>query len=360
MKRVRSLGARIEFNELSCQRVIFLPTLYLQPGEIQDIQMMVSGEPTPSSRGKWGLVVRLNEHDLTKATCQILVRALEAADKVPGHGGVSLMREQYRDAMTRYMKLQDRLVCGLLQDPVDGEARKRMTGQDIGDFKYHLSVRDALVKKPVKDLSKRLGDSETGYNGNLHIFNYVYSHIALEPLSLNDIWAEYKKENPGPEKWTEIVNPHLIFFVDPGKMEPILSTDEEEIGGPLPIDADPYEYPCYYEDETPHGVVTCHLQILYDDKIEAIIEELKKRVDDFEKKLKKLYEELLPLLKDIVAKVGENGSIQNDYLKPFKAQLTSFEQDLTKVRDETKSNVDAIAEIKKMVEEIKAKVQGKG
>ena len=113
------------------------------------------------------LKVYLNEHDISD---EIRLELIDAARLVPE----PLFNSQYKLGVQKYTEQFDALSI------------KEVERSGDADF-----FANYLATSSLPDFFESLGDRRVGWGGNLHALCYVYSFIAIQPISIRNCWKRY-------------------------------------------------------------------------------------------------------------------------------------------------------------------------
>lgn len=171
--QARPTHVRATFDSVSYATVVPLP--FINGEHLSDVQLAIHGElphydatearPANCCHDiRLGLCVNAGTerayYDITPALCGAIGDAIDSCDP-------AVIATQYRDGMSRWFAWLS--VLGIRHDGSDAAK--------VVDEQLHRY--DKLSRHIEK-----LGDRQAGPHGSLHIFNYLYSHIRIPPVSL--------------------------------------------------------------------------------------------------------------------------------------------------------------------------------
>lgn len=181
--RARALAGEIQFSPLETERVI---GGLVRDGEtLLDVELEIYALPAVASPGTppasaWDVRVYWSRFDITPYLAAELRRRLLDLDE-------QRFRQSYQSAMHRYVAQLAPLAVILPAGVVDADTAQAA----------------ALAKAGVSDLLASLGDRTAGFNGGLHLINFLYREIRLPPASLRNAVAAYAADHsPGDGLWT--------------------------------------------------------------------------------------------------------------------------------------------------------------
>jgi chaperonin cofactor prefoldin len=308
MDHLRLETSRVSFDRLNFTQTIWLPTYDAQKKDLLDVGIILHGVRSEAF-GYTGMRVHLNDHDITKAIIGSHQNGKGLQGKIHALGAAA--RDQYEKAMNDCVKFMDRIASKDIDKttgdiPTDEDSPSRDVQKPI--------MQKLLAVNPVAKNLDQLGDLEVGWQGNLHIFNYLYTDIAIEPLSLNEIWKDYQAQSGTAVDWKTLDNLRLILSVDPGSLDPIVDGEGNR------------DYP----GTIPEGTVLCRLEARYHDPLEDEIEALKKRVKDLEDRMTKLEGRVSVLEGDVAALKADVAILKGD-VAALKADVAGLKADMGKL-----------------------------
>jgi len=230
MEHVRIQLASLEFDELNYRRTLFISAEHQQ--HLEDVKMFIHGSPALEG-GVGPLMVLLNEHDLTSAVISCLQKRLKARNQDDA-------KDEYKTAVYAVVNLKRRA-----DDPNRNPDDLPDPGPDLDKADNYLEGGPLWEKLDV------LGTFDEDWYGSFHIFNYLYSHVRLEPISLAEVLKDYDSRL----NLKSIAPLHLTFVAQtaPGAI--------------------------------PKGTIMCRLDAVYHNPLDDEMEALKKRVTDLENRV---------------------------------------------------------------------------
>lgn len=295
MDHILTESHMVLFDTLNFRHAIRLPVLADRIQYLKDISLMLHSFPDDviESHGLGRLNISLNDQDITPAIIEALRQRIRDANVT------EYCSRQYEQASETCIKLMDRIAASLVPPTPPGV--DDMFPDRDSQKKHRKKI---LSIKPFEDALKSLGDPQAGWHGNLHVLNYLYSHIKLEPLSLNEIWQLHAGS---PDGWKLLPEPYLTFSVDPGQMDPT-GEGQDRI----------------YPDAVPEGKISCRLVARYRDPLDDRVTALEKDLAEFKVFVKNKFDQV-----DTKFKVIDGKFEQIDQkFKEVDARLADFSEQL--------------------------------
>lgn len=190
----------IDFNVVN--REIIVPVDSSRLSELNDIRIQLYSSPSvhpivASALLSNGEDFRLyvNEHNLTHYYVAQIQTNLSMIDH-------EVIKKQYLTGALAYIKLLPYIQ--LSEEAILAEKSKA----------------EAIAQDENWDLKfSKFGDINTGRSGNLHLCNFVYKYITMEPISLAEVWREYRLNQEGgetlPERLKDFEQINLTFSQGP-------------------------------------------------------------------------------------------------------------------------------------------------
>jgi hypothetical protein len=133
-------------------------------GYIKDILLSVRGTlPEQASLAVSHLLVSFSGVDLTKAFIKAIQAQLEDPDSFPRY------KAQFIDAIRRQLALE-KVLSKHFNIPLDRDRQILSAVESAGT---------------ISTFFQRLGDKDAGWAGRLHLFNFLFTDVKVQPLSLN-------------------------------------------------------------------------------------------------------------------------------------------------------------------------------
>lgn len=163
----------ITFGEFAFERVI---SVLKNEDELSDVEFIFFGQPSPlTCYCPDDIHIYFNHHDLTGHTIKALKRRIDQSDQ-------KLFLSQYKECLDKWLYFEEALGGTLPSlDPSFDLTKERE------------AVETLLNTNPLSDNLKQLGDLNIGWRGTLHLFNFLYNQINLQPLSLKEIISSYNE-----------------------------------------------------------------------------------------------------------------------------------------------------------------------
>ena len=191
---VSALAGTVVFGPLATAQSIYLP---VQGWEfVKDVTLAFWGERSSFATSAASDVhFCLQEYDLTST----IIRSLH--EQLANQDNAIRMRNQYHRALEEWIALEQQI----------GDAFSVPTERDRNE------VRKLMTAGDLPDLLDRLGNTDMGWGGNLHIFNYLFHKISLAPLSLSETLKRYFAAHPGatPKELNKLEACHVTFSSGP-------------------------------------------------------------------------------------------------------------------------------------------------
>lgn len=185
-----TLTGRVTFGPMSPSCRIVLP-VNNWPG-VKDVQLALwSDISTFTSSAASDVHVYLTDYNLTRH----IVRAIKEALADPMQ--IEKLKRQYHAALDRWIEVEKQM----------GDAFSIPVDRD-----QHIALK-LKNESQLSKLMRQLGDSMLGWGGNLHLFNYIYTDVSIQPVSLSAVLEEYFSENPKvPRRQLQDINPCFLTF----------------------------------------------------------------------------------------------------------------------------------------------------
>lgn len=238
----------IAFSPIEPERVIPLPRLDNE--SLVDVRLTLRATPRIAVPGTppasvHDLRIYWSSYDITRHLLGQIRREIEEV-------GEARFRQLYERAMQRQIA-RLRVIHPILPDGAVERAEAQIP---------------ALRAAPLDALLAQYGDRTTGYNGDLHVVNFLFSEIPIDPLSLHTAVQEYAAATPGNRSpWS-----------DDGAAVTISSgPSPSHAGGPLPSDFDSrgvVHYALIGIVEDPHVEAVRTLQVHVTEQLGELIEVL--------------------------------------------------------------------------------------
>ena len=273
----------IDFNVVNREIVVPLDASRLR--QLKDIKLQLHTAPAVHPVTSGALLsngedfrVYINEHNVTTYYLTHIQTNLSMVDH-------EVKKQQYMLGALAYTKLLPYIQ--LSDDMIEAEKSK---AADIAeDENWDLKFA-------------KFGDTSMGRSGNLHPFNFLYKYIAIDSVSLAEIWREYRAAHDGndlPQKLKDFEQLNLTFSQ-----------------GPSPT----------YENELPDsGFPTGRLHY--------VVEQF--HTNPLERPLKQINSQLKGLKKLI-----ENNRV--NYLTPIKATVDTTQDDLKVSATEQRTRIERL------------------
>jgi hypothetical protein len=179
-----------------------------------------------------------------------------------------------------------------------------------GDAAKDAAQAAELSKTPdPSSLLNRLGDVQVGSGGSLHIFNFLYEHINIDPVSMWDVVATHNATAATPIDVKQSKNPKLTLSSGPCRL----------FGG----DFDPVKFGA-------QGNVRLRMILSYHDPLDD-------RVTELERKLDRLQKQILARL-DVIANACQDGGTFQLAIASIKGTVAVLQQDVATMKADIASN----------------------
>jgi hypothetical protein len=244
-KLKKQLQGEINFNPLLHERRFIVSPV--DQSDIFDIIFMLYGGPardplfdSATLSSIEGLRLYINNTNYTAELISELKYLL-------GKLSIAEIRAQYKKGVDKWLELYTPFSAGRA-DP----AQERIKFQ-------------AIQAKQISDWLVKLGDRSVGYLGSLHILNYLYCYIDLEPVSLNNL---IKRKYPSADAEIQSVK----------DLVPITITLSH---GPAPS-LEPFK-----EDPKPRGQLTYLIDLIYDNPLYELMKLISTQTQNIQLDLEK-------------------------------------------------------------------------
>jgi hypothetical protein len=219
-----NIQGSINFNILQPKKAIGFSQIDIQ--DLNDISLQLNIQPSSDPlladhvlMSAEDIHIYLNGIDFTPEYRAALVTALSKRDR-------ATVKSQYRKGIENWLTVFSKF---------------NFNGIDIAQQR---TVGDTLIAKTYAELLTKLGSRDQGYSGSLHIFNFLYSYIDLDPISFNTL---IEKKYPG-DATKKTVNDFIPIKLEisHGKLGPDGMSTSPNIRGQLNYLIDLiYENPLY-------------------------------------------------------------------------------------------------------------------
>jgi hypothetical protein len=330
--QISVLEGELRFGALCYEHIIGVPEYRRE--HIHDIRIAIHGNPT-QKRCVQDVHFYLNEYDLTEALKTCFRKEIDMANKT---GDLS---KGYAERLEDWIELEKKLVQETPPEQFDFYSGCQTTISKEED------KRDEFLKlDPLSANLDTLGDTSAGWNGNLHIFNYIYKYLPLNPVSLNDVWGTYLEIEQNfpeqtPKHWSQI---RSVSFVVSAGARMAGNAFWEPPGLYIPLSGN---VPWQPYNEPPTGDVNYHFEMLYHDPLVDEVNQLRTDLEDLAKLVK-------DRLETILDEVGPEGRIQKELLKPMSDKIKEIDIRLGEANSEISDMKTRIVRIKEMVKEVHA------
>ena len=163
---------------------------------LEDIKLAIMGQPSAFSPGcVQDVHVYLNNYDLTP----YIINQLRALLNDPAKA--KSLRDQYHRAIDEWLSLSSEI----------GDA------YSISLDRERSAAEHLKKQKHLGSLIDRLGNSDVGWEGNLHVFNYLYRRISVERISIASALNDYSRAHPQPNvpNLKDVSNATIVFSAGP-------------------------------------------------------------------------------------------------------------------------------------------------
>jgi hypothetical protein len=173
-----------------------------------------------------------------------------------------------------------------------------------GDTARDTALAAQLSANPTpSSLLNRLGDEQVGSGGSLHIFNFLYEQIIIDPISMWDVVATHNASGGTPIDVKKLDAPRLTLSSGPCRL--------------FDPGFDPFKF-------VGQGSVRLRLMLSYHDPLED-------RVKDLEQKLDRLQRQILTRL-DVIANACQDGGTFQLAIASLKGAVAGLHQDVGKMK----------------------------
>lgn len=166
MDHIRTINERISFLPYNYEYTFFTP--FVDRILVRDVVISTYGSPSLAHPGgRIGVSCNdihlyIDGIDFTK----LFIDALKAnIDK----RNAADVKKEYAFALEKWLELEEKM--GAAYGTQDIQKEKQI-------------VQQLLNTTPLSNVLNQLGDTKVGWGGNLHIINFLYNEIELEPVSL--------------------------------------------------------------------------------------------------------------------------------------------------------------------------------
>ncbi len=327
MDQVTVVSGTHKFGHLDYDLVVELSGFQWEHLAKGDIHLTLHGNPGPNKCVEQ-LHVYLNEHDLTGAVISCLGADLDEADRM------GTVRGEYEAAMAEWLHLARSLIF-----THRGSLHNYYSGGETTIEKEEEVMERLLAADVLSQNLNSLGHSSTGWNGNLHIFNFVYGYLSLPPLSLNRIWQHYRQNTPDlppntPETWQATGSARLMFAIG----ERRLGNDFWEPPGlykPLSDEEDPSYSPV-------EGTLSYRIELHYHNPLDDAVAELQRIVQELREDLDSLAQTVADLAEDVQGLQGLVTQLRQD-LEALAKKVADYLKQISDKLDPLQTELDAIA-----------------
>lgn len=238
---------------------------------LSEINLSINGQPTYLNEaigsGLHDLHIYIKGNDITNSVIYVLKNKLDLADQ-------NNLKSEYQLALDGWLSLEEKLG----DDWPPGNI-----------LELERNIANTLVNKlPISKNINKLGDNSVGWNGNLHIINFLYKHIKIAPISLQEVIEHFNKNNQIQIIFSELGDSELIFS-----------------SGSCRLFANDWNPKKYY----PSGVLNYRIEYFYKNPFIDQINDIIKRLTSLETQYDSLRTTISNRLKTIATQVGPNGVV---------------------------------------------------
>lgn len=183
------------------------------------------------------LRIYLNEFDISE---EVRLELIDAASLVPE----ALFKSQYQLGVQKY------------SDQFDALSVKE--AERAGDAAFFA---DYVADNSIPEFFATLGDRNIGWAGNLHVLCFLYSFVAIQPISLRNCWKRH-------------VETHGLALPDELEGLPRIVVSFAHHASPSQSEVDP-------TDSWPAGQVHYQMEVSYKNPLEPKLREIARRIKQF-------------------------------------------------------------------------------
>lgn len=179
-----------------------------------------------------------------------------------------------------------------------------------GDIARDAALATQLVTNPIPEsLLDSLGNAQIGSGGCLHIFNFLYQSIDINPVSMWDVLSTHNGSGLPKVDVKGSASPKLVLSSGPCRYFDAAFDPKKFLG---------------------QGAVNLRLSLSYHDPLEDKIKEM-------ERKLDRLQKQILARL-DTIADACRDGGPFQLAIATLKGSVASLQQDVSSMRADISSN----------------------
>ncbi|MCA8953905.1 MAG: hypothetical protein KDE27_30625 [Planctomycetes bacterium] len=301
MNHVRYLTNTMMFAPLNYEHTLWLPQAHRE--QLVDVAVSLRGHASQTDHG--GLVgfgvhdvrVYLDGVELTTFVIQELRRLMDAMDQ-------QLLRSSLSAALQDWLHLVREL--------------GRAYGASVEE--EQREVDRMLATEPLSANLNQLGDYRVGWTGNLHPFNFLYTHIPLPSVSFFQVIREYNRNQRDESLRLDLKTIRAMTLSH----------------GPCRLFDRASWSPT---DPAPRGSVTCIVETHYHNTLEDRLKELEER-------LERLQETILGELKKMSRALSPAG--------PIRKQLAELERATDAVKLQMDASLQELASHVRQIQSLQA------
>ena len=289
MNHIRLLDHSIEFAPFVHEQIIPFPLE--DRVQLEFLWFQLSGAPASREgmpRGIFPNSVRayIEGVEVTQSVVTELRKKIAAKP-------AATVQAQYRAGMEGWLRLARAFGAAYPGDIAADEARAAELGANADPASLLVS----------------LGDNHIGSGGCLHIFNYLYQYIDIEPVSMWDLLTTHNASGAAPIDVKAAPAPKLVVSSGPCRL------------------FDAAFDPAAFKGQ---GAVKLRLILSYHDPLEDLVKEL-------ERKLDRLQKQILARL-DVIADACRDGGPFQLAIASLKGAVAALQQDVSAMRGDVASN----------------------